>query len=107
MNHFEALGRYPETREAVEAARYRRTALLNDLGQMALRARDYPEQPFNFAEARALLEGAERCDTERVELEAKPREAAMPEGELQSAIQSSLAQLEAFFKARPRATQEP
>lgn len=76
MNHFEALGHYTELKEAVEASRYRRLAFLNNLGRMALQGRDFPERAFDFAEARALLEGAERCDAERAELENRLREAA-------------------------------
>lgn len=76
MNHFEALGRYTKLKEAVEAARYRRSAFLNNLGVLAQRGKEIPERPFDYAEARALLEGAERCDAERATLEAQLREAA-------------------------------
>ena len=76
MNHLEALGRFTELKEAVQAARYRRDALLNNLGVMASRAKEGLERPFDYAEARALLAGAEVADAERAALEPQLRAAA-------------------------------
>ncbi|HWQ10150.1 MAG TPA: hypothetical protein VN436_13610 [Holophaga sp.] len=76
MNYHEALGLYTELKEAADAARYRRAAFLNNLGVMARQAQESPERSFDYAEARALLEGAERADAERAGLETRLQEAA-------------------------------
>lgn len=76
MNHHEALGRYIETKEAREAAQYRRQALLNNLARLADRVSHDRSASFDFAEAKALLQGAEQAQAEVDTLEGPLREAA-------------------------------
>ena len=76
MNHHESLGRYVELKEALEAARIRRHAFLNNLARMAENGSRDRTASFNFAEARALLAGAEQAQTEAEALEDPLREAA-------------------------------
>lgn len=76
MNHHEALGLFTDLKETFDGAHYRRQALLNNLARNADRAAQNRSVPFDFSEAKALLEGAEDCQREINELEPRVRAAA-------------------------------
>jgi len=76
MNHHEALGRYIELKEASDAAQVRRQALLNSLARAADHLNVDRTASFDFAAARALLDGAEFAQNEAATLEGPLRAAA-------------------------------